>query len=298
MMRKTKLAHAVALAMTGTALSLAAVSNASAANVHYNTYGAGTPVGALKTDGWVYGNATCFGAVSCTDATNTGVNPTSFTGLPAGTLPLGYSGRGIVNWATEMAAGESVELSRANSGIDADMDIGRGAWQDTGLGNPANAQGWAHNTDIGLFRLDTAATVTFTPELTTAGHDPNAVFGITLFNGFDTGTGYTHHISWNALASAPGSYTASNPFGTTGVTYFDHNNNITSTSPWTVTLPAGDYSVYVGGVGGLLWAAQFEGYKLGIETAPVPVPAAVWLFGSALAGMGVIGRRKERKALA
>ncbi|MGZ8218381.1 VPLPA-CTERM sorting domain-containing protein [Methylomagnum sp.] len=31
-------------------------------------------------------------------------------------------------------------------------------------------------------------------------------------------------------------------------------------------------------------------------TAPVPVPAAVWLFGSALAGMGVIGRRKDKAA--
>jgi len=29
-----------------------------------------------------------------------------------------------------------------------------------------------------------------------------------------------------------------------------------------------------------------------VHVAPVPVPAAVWLFGSALAGLGVIGRRK------
>ncbi|MBS1214729.1 MAG: hypothetical protein H6R26_3346, partial [Proteobacteria bacterium] len=29
-------------------------------------------------------------------------------------------------------------------------------------------------------------------------------------------------------------------------------------------------------------------------SAPVPVPAAVWLFGSALAGMGAIGRRKQQ----
>jgi hypothetical protein len=28
------------------------------------------------------------------------------------------------------------------------------------------------------------------------------------------------------------------------------------------------------------------------NVATVPVPAAVWLFGSALMGMGVIGRRK------
>ena len=31
-------------------------------------------------------------------------------------------------------------------------------------------------------------------------------------------------------------------------------------------------------------------------TAAAPIPAAVWLFGSALAGMGVIGRRKPARA--
>jgi hypothetical protein len=31
-----------------------------------------------------------------------------------------------------------------------------------------------------------------------------------------------------------------------------------------------------------------------IGPSPVPLPAAVWLFGSALAGMGIVGRRKEQ----
>lgn len=33
-----------------------------------------------------------------------------------------------------------------------------------------------------------------------------------------------------------------------------------------------------------------------LNYAPVPIPAAVWLFGSALAGMGIIGRRKAATA--
>jgi hypothetical protein len=38
-------------------------------------------------------------------------------------------------------------------------------------------------------------------------------------------------------------------------------------------------------------------YTFSVSTAaPIPVPAAVWLFGSALAGMGVIGRRKHKAA--
>ena len=41
---------------------------------------------------------------------------------------------------------------------------------------------------------------------------------------------------------------------------------------------------------------QFD--NLGFGAAPVPIPAAVWLFGSALAGMGIIGRRKSQSELA
>jgi len=34
------------------------------------------------------------------------------------------------------------------------------------------------------------------------------------------------------------------------------------------------------------------------NVAAVPVPAAVWLFGSALAAMGIVGRRREKQAIA
>lgn len=37
-------------------------------------------------------------------------------------------------------------------------------------------------------------------------------------------------------------------------------------------------------------------YYLSVQTQAVPIPAAVWLFGSALAAMGVIGRRKTELA--
>ena len=36
-----------------------------------------------------------------------------------------------------------------------------------------------------------------------------------------------------------------------------------------------------------------DNIKITADVAAVPVPAAVWLFGSALAGMGIIGRRKS-----
>ncbi len=40
-------------------------------------------------------------------------------------------------------------------------------------------------------------------------------------------------------------------------------------------------------------AIGVDNIKITADVAAVPVPAAVWLFGSALAGMGIIGRRKS-----
>lgn len=46
--------------------------------------------------------------------------------------------------------------------------------------------------------------------------------------------------------------------------------------------------IFTGGQGQSLPTLSFD-----VVTAPVPVPAAVWLFGSALAGLGLIGRREK-----
>ncbi|MBI4696025.1 MAG: VPLPA-CTERM sorting domain-containing protein [Gammaproteobacteria bacterium] len=48
-------------------------------------------------------------------------------------------------------------------------------------------------------------------------------------------------------------------------------------------------SINATGDGGDGWAVDF--FTVGVTTAPVPLPAAVWLFGSALAGLGALRRR-------
>lgn len=58
----------------------------------------------------------------------------------------------------------------------------------------------------------------------------------------------------------------------------------------------GFYTLVVGAHGGTGSADDAVAYSVLVTTSPVPVPAAVWLFGSALAGMGVIGRRRQRTA--
>jgi len=42
------------------------------------------------------------------------------------------------------------------------------------------------------------------------------------------------------------------------------------------------------------WGSTIDGYALTATTSAVPVPGAIWLLGSALAGMGIVGRRKEK----
>jgi hypothetical protein len=50
------------------------------------------------------------------------------------------------------------------------------------------------------------------------------------------------------------------------------------------------------GMTGLNGGGAMGGAPWSLSITAVPVPAAVWLFGSALAGMGIIGRRKDRAA--
>lgn len=64
------------------------------------------------------------------------------------------------------------------------------------------------------------------------------------------------------------------------------------TSLLNLVLPtSGVYTIAVGGESGFPLEGIFE-YSMGVSITPVPLPAAFWLLGSALAGIGVFGRRR------
>lgn len=322
-MNKKRLARAIATAMTGTALSAGGMSTASAAaTTMYNTFTAGGLTS--STDGWtrIYDNGTTSPGVATGPESqgNKGtIVPwvgTTGSALPdvysAGVNNGAYAGSSHLNWAVSIGSvGDLAEISATDSntryGFAAEIDTGAGAWQDAGLdfnGNPtANGPtGWKHQTDIGLIKTDQNMWVTLKPSVLTGG-DPDFVgnFGITVFTGADTNTGnYSHHGAWNRPGSTPAlPYTASNPFGTTGVNYLTHDGTVDSVNGLTFYALANQtYSIYLGGAGVGNWSQNLADYKLNITTSAVPVPAAVWLFGSALAGMGIIGRRKDRAVAA
>lgn len=64
------------------------------------------------------------------------------------------------------------------------------------------------------------------------------------------------------------------------------------TSLLNLVLPtSGIYTIAVGGESGFPLEGLFA-YTMGVTITPVPLPAAFWLLGSALAGMGVFRRRR------
>jgi hypothetical protein len=313
MMKQTTLSKAIAYAIAGTALTAGSVSTASASTTMYNTFNAfsvatptdGDPLsnGAQPTtDGWVWGGIGATKASSGNTATPGFVGIGGSSTVSAST-PFGYSGSGIVNWGVQLtSATDSGVISQADAhsryGVYADIDTAKGAWSDNAVGG---AGGWRHNLDYGLFKSTVATDVNLSIHgLTQSGTN----FGFTIFKGVDTSTGaYNHHGSWNAgnntqagapnAASLPGggtNFTAANivAYSIGGATP-SNLNNITFHADANQT-----YTIVLGGYRNGAWSDTADGYVLNV--AAVPVPGAIWLFGSAMAGLIGFGRRKNKIA--
>jgi hypothetical protein len=328
-MKRNKLSQAVTLAIAGAALSAGYLPSASAAaTTMYNkairtgNNTSGVPNRIAGTDGWVWGSrddGPSFNWNYPTATNPTGTATPGFVGAGAPT-PFGYSGMAHLNWAVRLGnAGDSAEISKADALLrygpsgtneinDAEIDTGAGAWQDAGLdssGNPAPPTGWRHQTDIGLIKSDVTQYVTLNLTRLTAPSTPglpNDNFGITVYTGMDSGTpgtygggNYSHHGGWNCPTCAtPRPYNVNNPFGTTGLTYLTHDATVDSVNGLTFTALAGQiYSIYLGGAGVGRWSQNVSDYQLNITTSAIPVPAAAWLFGGALASLIGVNRRKR-----
>ncbi|UOA07444.1 VPLPA-CTERM sorting domain-containing protein [Methylobacter sp. S3L5C] len=294
-MIKTKLAKAITVAIAGTALSMSA-STTFASTTMYNTF---TTTVSTATDGWTrtFDNGTTSpGTATGPESQGNKGTIVPWLGTSAGALPLGYTGSSHLNWAVQLTgSGDAATISAADSlakyGTAAEIDTGGGAWRD----NSAPTTGWKHQTDIGLVTSNVAQNITL--NLTTLGNllpSTFSKFGVTVFDGMDTSTAnYSHHGSWNNPVIAK-PYTANNPFATTGLTNIGYSDNVDGVNGFTFAAEAGHiYSIYLGGVDFSKWNTGVDGYALNIKTtSPVPLPGAVWLFGSALAGFVGLRRRK------
>jgi hypothetical protein len=311
-MKKTNIAKAVALAI-GSTLLMGAISDASAAaTTMYNlTSNEGAinesttpcaPCNPGGSDGWVWGfHGTALGSTNSvagwagTDGPNT--------------TPFGYNGNGVLHWGLHMTANGTAEISSQDSvnryGIGADIDTAKGAWSDTKL---TGAQGWRHDLDFGLFKSDVGGTITLNAIAingSSSTSTPN--FGFTIFKGMNTNADpdldYNHHGAWNinnntqigapTSASLPGGGTN---FAVADIVAFsiggDTPSNINTISFHAD--PGQIYTIVLGGYRNGAWIDTVDGYKVNVSA--VPLPGAVWLFGSAIVGLIGFGRRINKSA--
>lgn len=212
-------------------------------------------------------------------------------GFPAnwvgGSAPA-YTGSLNAMWYADVGNGasESVSSTDARSkGADPTyaLAVGPRAWND----NTTGTTGQGHGSDFGLIHLNAQSNLSVTVAADSALAS-NLKPAFSLFAGWDTGATSVRVQTYQNNAN--------NPLGTTGLIYL--NSTATTTPGGSVTflftdLAAGNYSLFVGGnySGG---AGSPGKYTVSLTASPVPLPAAFWLFGSAVAGLGLAGRRKGK----
>jgi len=317
MIKQTKLAKAIAYAVAGAALTAGSISSASATvTTMYNlTKGGGVDNSTNTTDPTTSGSWALWGGA--TDGWNYNFNEmpaAKWAGTTTGaandistSLPFGYTGVHM-NWGFEIAnsngGGGSGVISTYDAfnryGVYADVDTARGAW--SALNTGATFGGWRHDLDVGLFKSDTSGMVT----LTATGIVETGNYGFTIFHGMDAVTDYNHHGQWNnnSWATAGNPYTGA-IFSGTGLatsaivarSYGDNGatpsvNESANLNTIQFYAQAGEYyTIFLGGYRNGNWGDTYAGYSLSVSQ--VPVPGALWLFGSAAAGLMGLQRRKR-----
>lgn len=287
-LKKLAIAGAVSAAIFG--------ATSAEAHVMYNTAIANNQVSG--TDGWVWNGQGNPGYASGTY--------TPWLGTSGGALPFGYAGATHLNWAVAIHDQDALTVSEAAAaahynGAQVEIDTGAGAWLDAGIdsnGNPtANGPtGWKHQTDLGLIKtdFDTVVRINVARVSNPVGgpsYGPALVndnFGITVYTGMSTATTYSHHGAWN---NNPAAFTSNGPWGS-GLTYLTHDGSVDMNNYIEFFAQAGQvYTIALGGAGAGRWNQNVSDYALTVQA--VPVPGAVWLFGSALAGVAGFGRRRK-----
>lgn len=325
-----KLAHAVSLIITGSAFSLAFTSESSqAATVSYNAFNHDRSAphalvsGGLGTDGWMRTSANDCGAAgsTCGNGPRTANNPNKVIAVdgnaavpwvgndPRNDTQFSYTGTQHLNWTAVINSGESATVSRLDSNTRyqgtqlsdgtifnyADIDTAKGAWHD-GIAN-----GWKHDSDIGLFKstVTQPVTLSITSLLGNGQTNETLNYGFSIFEGMDTSTvNFSHHGPWHIMEAIEAvnvgnnnyPVTEANPFNRSGLEILIGDYVLGNTATF-IAEKDKVYTIILGGFQGGSFVETRNDYQLTISS--VPVPGAVWLFGSGLVGLVTSRRRKN-----
>ncbi len=211
-------------------------------------------------------------------------------GFPAnwiGATGPNYSGSLNAMWFADLAGNGTENVSSTNArnqGADSTfaLAVGPRAWSS----NASGTLGKGHGGDYGLIHLDIASNLIITVAADSALNS-TLKSGFSLFQGWDVGT--------TAVRVQDYQNNQNNPLGTQGLTFLNSASTNTDGgfASFTFTgLSAGNYSLFVGGNATTSVGAGGK-YTVSLSSSPVPLPGAVWLFGSALTGLIATKRSKR-----
>lgn len=213
----------------------------------------------------------------------------------------GYGAALPVTWLANVDANDTnYEVSSANAvaaGANSSYTLSSIAnnWRKSDAVSGGDAS-WGHTLDFGLIDMSVAGDLTVEVKADSS-LSSDFVPGFTVWQGWgDPGTG-DKHSAWNFLSSADKPF-----FGTAvvaplflgGVSYLGEDSTTVSAGTATLTLnnlAAGKYIVFIGGNSDT--PTTNDTYMANISVSAVPVPAAVWLMGSAMLGLVGIGRKRK-----
>lgn len=174
--------------------------------------------------------------------------------------------------------------------------VGAKSWAEPG--NPVGQKGWTHTSSwTALDLTGLTGPTNLTLELERGHGGTSQLFpAFTLFSGWETVNSDATNHTWNNTGAVSWA---------TNLTYIDHLANIggpngtdSGTGLEAVSrswvLNPGLYTLNFGGNPSFaLGQTGFHDFSATLTTAPVPVPAALWLFGSGLAAMAGLSRRRS-----
>lgn len=183
--------------------------------------------------------------------------------------------------------------------------VGAWAWEDSSLFSPGQPPvGWTHNSEWIALHLDADAYITFL--LTSADGVPmlpSGTAGNNLYPGMTIYSGWDNDLAPQAFADANNGGEPTNDWHAyvnrddiewaEDTQYFAHlEPNATHSVQATLWLPAGDYTIAVGGKSISTAAEGRQGYTASFTASPVPEPSSAI---AALVGGGlVLGRWRRR----
>lgn len=189
-----------------------------------------------------------------------------------------YKGSLNIVWYADLSSNSSEYVSSGGAIADGadplyELAVGPQGWQRTPAVSYPN-QGMGHGADIGLITLENAGllVITVSADSQTPSNPSTVIIpGFSLFQGWDTST----------TANQVQAYftNQNNPLGTENLNYvYGLGGTSTTLTYYFDNLSAGNYTLILGGNG----KGGHGDYSVGLSTA-VPIPAAFWLFGGAMA---------------